>query len=129
MEIDYRDVLKRIYKPEFGSIWKAPNKIWTNNFAKNKSKEDLHPAIVERVRNDNVSVQLVPGTTKEYKKGSCVFKVDLAGDNTFSYFLLKLSMPYIIEDLLNMERGWNGVDVLNEDQIHDFKWQIKMCKG
>lgn len=129
MGIDYKDVLKKIYKPEFGSIWKAPNQIWISNFAKNKSKDDLHPAIVERIRKDNVSVQLAPGTTKEYKINSCVFKIDLAGDGIFSFFLLKLSMPYIIEDLLNLERGWNGVDVLNKEQISDFKWQIKVCKG
>ena len=127
--MDYRDILRRIYKPDIGSIWKAPNNIWTNSFAKSKSKNDIHPSIVEKIRKDNNSVQLVPGTTKEYQKGSCVFKVDLAGDGTFSYFLLKLSMPYIIEDLLNLEKGWNGIDVLNEEQIKDFQWQIKICKG
>ncbi len=127
--MDYRDILRRIYQPEIGSIWKAPNKIWTNSFAKNKSEDDVHPAIVERIRKDNISIQLAPGTSKEHQKGSCVFKVDLTGDGTFSYFLLKLSMPYIIEDLLNLERGWDGIDVLNEEQINDFKWQIKMCKG
>ena len=38
-------------------------------------------------------------------------------------------MPYIIEDLLNLGRGWNGIDGLNEEQTNDFKWQIKICKG
>lgn len=127
--MDYRDILRRIYQPEIGSIWKAPNNIWTNSFAKNKSKNDYHPSIVEKIRKDNISVQLVPGTTKNYQKGSCVFKVDLVGDGIFSYFLLKLSMPYIIEDLLNLGRGWNGIDGLNEEQTNDFKWQIKICKG
>ncbi len=127
--MDYRTVLKRIYKPEIGSIWKAPNRIWKNSFAKNKDPEDFHPSIVEKVKQDTVSVQLAPGTTKEYQKGSCVFKVDLKEDGIFSFFLLKLSMPYIIEDLLELERGWNGVESLNEKQLKDFKWQIKICKG
>jgi hypothetical protein len=129
MEMDYRNILRRIYQPEIGSIWKAPNIIWTNSFAKNKSQNDFHPSIVEKIRKDSISVQLAPGTTKEYQKGSCVFKADLIGDGTFSYFLLKLSMPYIIDDLLNLERGWNGVDNLNEQQLKDFEWQIKICKG
>jgi hypothetical protein len=38
-------------------------------------------------------------------------------------------MPYIIDDLLNLGRGWNGVDNLNEQQLKDFEWQIKICKG
>lgn len=127
--MDYRDILRRIYQPEIGSIWKAPNIIWKNSFAINKSQNGFHPSIVEKIRKDNISVQLVPGTTKEYNKGSCVFKVDLAGDKTFSFFLLKLSMPYIIEDLVKLDRGWNGIDVLNDEQTKDFKWQIKICKG
>ncbi len=127
--MDYKEVLRKIYRPEVGSIWKAPNRIWNNSFAKNKPAESFHPSIVEKIKNDGISVQLAPGTTKEYQQGSCVFKVDLKGDGIFSFFLLKLSMPYIIEDLLKLERGWNGVESLNENQLKDFKWQIKMCKG
>jgi len=127
--MDYKDILRRIYQPSVGSIWKAPNNIWTNSFAKNKSENDFHPSIVEKIRTDNVSVQLAPGTTKEYQKGSCVFKVDLVGDGKFSFFLLKLSMPYIIEDLLNLDRGWNGIDILDDTQLKNFMWQIKICKG
>ena len=127
--MNYLDVLKKIYKPEIGSIWKAPNKIWTGSFAKNKKPEDFHPSIVEKVKQDGVSVQLAPGTTKEYQKGSCVFKIDLNGDGKYSFFLLKLSMPYISDDLLNLDRGWSGIDSLNESQLHNFEWQIKICKG
>jgi hypothetical protein len=127
--MDYLSILKKIYKPEIGSIWKAPNKIWTTNFARNKNPEDLHPSIVEKVKQDGVSVQLAPATSKEYQKGSCVFIIDLKGDGEYSFFLLKLSMPYIIDDLLNLDRGWNGVESLNEKQLKDFEWQIKICKG
>ena len=93
--MDYRTVLKRIYKPEIGSIWKAPNRIWKNSFAKNKLPESFHPSIVERVKNDGISVQLAPGTTKEYKQGSCVFKVDLKGDGKYSsiIFLASRKIP------------------------------------
>ena len=127
--MDYLGILKQIYRPEIGSIWKAPNDIWTGSFAKNKNPEDLHPSIVEKVKQDNVSVQLAPGTSKEYQKGSCVFKIDLKGGGEYSFFLLKLSMPYIIDDLLNLDRGWNGIETLNEKQLKDFEWQIKICKG
>ena len=127
--MDYKDLLKTIYKPEIGTIWKAPNNLWTNNFAKNKDPNDFHPAIVEKLKGDNISVQLAPGTTKEYKKGSCVFKTDLAGKGKESFFLLKLSMPYIIDELLNLDSGWDDITALNESQLKDFIWQIKICKG
>jgi len=127
--MDYLDALRRIYQPDVGSIWKAPNNIWTNNFSKNKAPEGFHPSIVEKIKQDNVSVQLVPGTRKEYQRGSCVFKVDLKKDGEYSFFLLKLSMPYLIEELLNIGRGWNGIDTLNEKQLINFKLQIKFCRG
>ena len=127
--MDYKKILKRLYKPEVGSIWKAPNSIWKNSFAMNKSPKEIHPSIIEKLKQDGVSVQLTPGTTKEYQKGCCVFKVDLRENGKCSYFLLKLSMPYIIDDLLDLERGWDGIDILNEKQLIDFHWQTKMCKG
>ena len=127
--MNYKDILRKIYHPEVGSIWKAPNQIWTSNFAKNKNGEGFHPSIVEKLKGDKISVQLAPGTTKEYRKGSCVYKADIKGDGKYSFFLLKLSMPYIIDDLLNLNRGWNGIDSLNEKQLQDFEWQIKICKG
>ncbi|WP_298286829.1 hypothetical protein [uncultured Lutibacter sp.] len=127
--MNYLNILKSIYQPEVGSIWKAPNNIWTSNFAKNKNPKDFHPSIVSKVKQDNVSVQLAPGTTKEYQKGSCVFKIDLKVNGKTSYFLLKLSMPFIIDDLLSLDRGWSGIDSLSEKQLQDFEWQNKMCKG
>lgn len=127
--MDYRDILKKIYKPEVGSIWNAPNLIWTNGFSKNKKGEGFHPSIVEKIKSDNVSVQIAPGTTKKYLKGSCVYKTDLMGDGKYSYFLLKLSMPYTIDDLLDLNRGWHGINSLSELQLKDFTWQIKICKG
>jgi len=127
--MDYLSVLADIYLPEIGSIWKAPNNIWTNKFAKNKNPKDVHPSIVEKVKKDGVSVQLAPGTSKEYQKGSCVFKVDLKGNGEYSFFLLKLSMPYLIDDLLKLNRGWNNIEILNEEQLKAFIWQIKICKG
>lgn len=127
--MDYKGILRKIYKPEIGSIWKAPNNIWTNSFAKNKIGQGYHPSIVEKQKQDGVSVQLVPGTTKDYQKGSCVFQVDLLNDKNYSFFLLKLSMPYLIDDVMCLARGWNGIEELNEQQLKDFIWQIKICKG
>ncbi len=127
--MDYLEVLRSIYKPDFGSIWKAPNCIWTTGFAKNVAQSECHPAVVEYMKSDNVSVQLVPGTSVDYNKGSCVFKVDLASNGKLSYFLIKLSMPYSMSSLLKLKRGWDGIQDLSEDQKKDFLWQIKICKG
>jgi hypothetical protein len=127
--MDYREALKKIYKPDIGSIWKAPNNIWTTGFANNKEPYGIHPSIVEKLHRDGFSAQLAPGTTKDYQKGSCVFKVDIGEKGVNSYFLLNLSMPYSISELLDLPRGWNGVDVLSEDQIKKFDWQIEICKG
>lgn len=127
--MDYKSILKKIYQPEIGAIWKAPNKIWTNKFSKNIDQENFHPAIIEKVKNDGISIQLAPGTSKDYNKGSCVFKISLTEKSNKTFFLLKLSMPYLIDDLHNLDRGWDNIDILDEDQLKDFVWQIKICKG
>jgi hypothetical protein len=127
--MNYKDVLKKIYRPETGSIWRAPNQIWSTDFAKNKDGDGLHPSVVEKLRDDGVSAQLAPGSSKDYNIGSCTFKAKIGSAEKTTYFLLKLSMPYIIEDLLSLDRGWSGVDSLTKAQLKDFEWQIKMCKG
>lgn len=125
----YLEVLREVYIPAIGSIWKAPNRIWKTGFASNKTFDGLHPALVEKVSKDKIQVRIVPGTSKDYKKGSCVFIVDLNGYGRKSFFLLNLSMPILIEQLLELERGWNGIEELNEKQQADFLWKIKICKG
>ena len=127
--MDYLNILKKIYTPEIGSIWKAPNKIWSTNFAKNKKLEDIHPSILERVRSDGVSVQLAPGTSKEYSIGSCIFKVKIGQTEKTTYFILNLSIPFIIDDLLNLDRCWNGIETLPKKDLDNLDWQIKICKG
>ena len=127
--MDYLEVLKKIYKPEVGSVWKAPNKIWINDFAHNKREKGFHPAIVECIKQDGVSVNITPGTTKNYNKGSCVFKTNLKKDAKVSYFLFKFSMPYVIDDLINLDRGWAGVEILDKDQLKNLEFQILCCRG
>lgn len=130
MEIkSYLEVLKSVYLPAIGSIWKAPNRIWKTGFASNKTFDGLHPALVEKVNTDKIQVRLVPGTSKDYKKGSCVYIVDLNNCGRKSFFLLKLSMPFLIEDLLDLEKGWDNKYELDEKQLNSFNWQIKICKG
>jgi len=129
---DWKQILSNIYRPEVGSLWTAPNGIWNNSFASNKNKEDCHPTVVGKVNTDNVSCRIIPGTTKEYQKGSCVFKVRINpydSDYPFSNFLIKFWMTYSINDLLKLKRGWNGLDSLNENQIKAMKLQIKFCTG
>jgi hypothetical protein len=127
--MDYLGILKKIYKPEIGSVWRAPNRIWTNKFARNGNPELIHPSIVATIRQDNVSVQLAPGTTREYCEGSCVFKVDLNDNGTITHFLLKFSMPFAIDDLLDLDRGWHDTDDLSEQQLIDLNWQKEICRG
>lgn len=129
---DWKQILYDIYAPEVGTIWAAPNGIWTNSFASNQSETDYHPSVVGKVSSCKTNCQIVPGTSKDYRKGSCVFKVKL---NTIeptcslSYFLIDLWMTFSKNDLLTLKRGWNGIDDFNEQQLKDFKLQIKFCKG
>ena len=127
LKLSYIDTLKKIYNPPVGSIWKAPNFIWTTNFARNKDQYGLHPSIVERVRIDRIA-NLAPGTSKK-RIGSCVFKADMGESGKTSYFLLDLSMPITLEQLLEFEKGWNNVEELSDKQLKSFLQQIKFCKG
>lgn len=127
---DWKQILSNIYSPDIGSLWIAPNGIWKNSFAANKDKNDCHPTVVGKVNADNLSCRIIPGTTKEYQKGSSVFRVKInpADPNCpHSNFLIKLWMTYNVSDLLKLDRGWNGVDSLDEDQIKELKLQIKFC--
>ena len=129
---DWQKILKTIYSPDMGSFWAVPNKIWDNGFASNKDEEAFHPALVERVSPCKTIAQIIPGTSKDYKQGSCVFKIKINQKDPASitsYFLIKLSMPFTKETLLTLNQGWNGVDNLNEMQLEDFKMQLKFCKG
>ncbi len=129
---DWKQILFDIYTPEIGSIWAAPNGIWTNSFAANKGETDYHPTVVGKTSSCNTYCQIIPGTTKEYRKGSCVFKIKLNINDlncSYSYFLINLWMTFSKSDLMELKRGWNGVLCLDEQQIVDFKFQIKICWG
>lgn len=112
-----------------GSIWKIPNSKWKSGFASNRPNEQLHPAIVEKLKNDKVSATIIPGTSKNYNIGSCVYKVDLNSNGRMSYFLIDLSMPMMIEELIKLDRGWDQIEDLNEKQLKEFALQVKLCKG
>ena len=129
---DWKNILQSIYTPDIGSFWAVQNKEWENGFAFNKPGEEFHPALVERVSPCKTIIHIIPGTSKNYKQGSCVFKIKINPSDTSpitSFFLIKLSMPMAKESLFNPRRSWNGVDVLNENQIEDFKMQLKFCRG
>ena len=126
--MDYTKTYAFIFAPE-GSLWKAPNRIWKTEFARNKPAEDFHPALVQRIKRDNYTLQLAPGTSKSYEQGSCIFKIKLRPSFITSYFLLMFSMPYVIDDLIKLKRGWANINELNYQQKKDLIWQIKMCKG
>ena len=38
-------------------------------------------------------------------------------------------MTYTSRDLINLKRGWNGIDSLDEKQTEDLKLQIKFSLG
>ena len=128
---NWKIVLINLYCPDVGSIWAAPNKIWNNGFAKEKSGNDLHPAVVERNSPCNSITYIIPGTSKIHM-GSCIFRTRLNPEDTSkvtSYFLIKLSMPYSRAKMNELSQGWNDVYVLDEKQLDDFKLQLKFCKG
>lgn len=128
---DWKSILLNLYTPEVGSLWVAPNEIWKNGFAANKSKDELHPTVVGKINNDNKTCRIIPGTSKEYQKGTCVYKVKLKNDDDcpYSHFLLKLWMSYSVADLRTLNRGWNGVDRMNDEQVKGLIQQIKFCYG
>lgn len=74
---DWKQILYNVYTPDIGSIWVAPNGIWKNSFASNKPETEFHPSVVGKLSNCRTSCQIVPGTSKDYRKGACVFKVKL----------------------------------------------------
>ena len=129
---DWKKILMTIYTPDIGSLWAVPNKVWNNGFAHNKAGEDLHPALVERIAPCKTITHIIPGTTKDYKQGSCVFKIKINQKDPAaitSFFFFFLSMPFTKDTLISLSQGWDGVDVLNEKQLADFKMQLKFCKG
>jgi hypothetical protein len=130
--INWKQILYEIYEPSIGSVWVAPNAIWSNSFAPNKSLNDFHPSIVGKLSNCKTNCNIIPGTSKDYSKGTCVFKVKLNtidANSPISHFLIDLWMSFSKSDLQNLKQGWNGVDNLDENQLKDFKLQIKFCKG
>ena len=87
---NWRDVLLTIYNIEIGSIWCAPNSIWKNSFAKNKSGTGLHPSMVINISDCKTSCRIVPGTSKK-NNGKCVSKIKLSVNNPHhqtTFFLL-----------------------------------------
>lgn len=129
---NWKSILQEIYYPSIGSLWSAPNKIWNNSFAYNKSKDDFHPSVVGRVYDDNKKCWIIPGTTKEYNKGSNVFRTKIDPSNPdcpYTHFLIKLRMTYNSKDISMLQRGWNGIDSLSDSQIDDLKLQIKFSLG
>lgn len=130
--INWKSILKDIYCPTIGSLWVAPNGIWNNSFAHNKASEEFHPSVVGRVYDDNTKCWVIPGTSKEYNKGSSVLRTKIAPDDPncpYSHFLIKLRMTYNSKDILSLQRGWNGIDSLSDTQVEELKLQIKFSLG
>ncbi len=131
-ESDWKNILQEIYYPAIGSLWAAPNGIWNNDFAHNKDKNDVHPSVIGRVFDNNKKCWIIPGTSKEHSIGSNVYRVKINSsdpDCPYSHFLIKLRMTYNSKDILNLQRGWNGVENLNEQQTADLKLHIKFSLG
>lgn len=129
---DWKQILYDIYTPEVGSIWAAPNGIWTNSFAYNKSEIDYHPSLLGKLSSCKTNCKIVPGTSKDYRKGCCVFKVRLNSTDPsypLSHFLIDLWMTFSKTDLMSLKQGWNGIEQLDDKQLKEFKQQIKFCKG
>jgi hypothetical protein len=129
---DWKQILYEIYSPEIGSLWASSNKIWNNSFATNKEPTAHHPSVVGNLSSCKTNYKLVPGTSKNYRTGSCVFRLKLKPTEPnypISYFLIDLWMTLSKSDLLNQTQGWDGVFNLDSDQLKAFKMQIKFCNG
>lgn len=129
---DWKEILFDIYTPDIGTLLAAPNNIWTNSFAANKAETGHHPAVIGRVSSCKTNCNIVPGTTKAYKNGCCVYKVKIDPIDPkcpLTHFLIDFWMTFSKSDLMKLKQGWNGISILNIDQLKDFKQQIKFCKG
>ena len=113
--------------PDFGSIWKVPNKIW-GSFAREKDPEGLHPGVISSKDRNRYTYQLTPGTSSK-SGGRCVYKTIFTSQEKKSYFILKLSIPITKTRLLELGRGWCGVDDLSSDDIERLKDQIFKCNN
>lgn len=128
---NWKSILQSIYTPPIGSLWVAPNGIWTSRFAHNKDANDTHPSVVGRIMTDNQSCWLIPGTSQDHM-GSSVFKtrIDETDPNgKYTHFLINLLMTYTIKDLMILHRGWNGIDTLSNKQVDELKLKIFFCLG
>jgi hypothetical protein len=116
---------KILIQPDFGSIWKVPNKIW-KSFAKEKEAEKLHPGVVSRVDRTGFTFQLTPGTSRK-SGGRCVFKTKFTSQKLTSHFIIKLSIPIAKSKLLELGRGWHGVDDLSYSDKGNLRNKIRDC--
>lgn len=129
---DWKSILNEIYQPPIGSLWVLPNNVWNNSFAHNKRNDGIHPSVVGRVFPSDHKCWIIPGTSKDYIKGTGVFKTKINPSDPncpISYFLIKLRMTYNSKDLSNFQYGWNGIDSLSDNQVKDLKLQIKFYLG
>lgn len=129
---DWKSILYTIYTPDIGSLWGVNNGFWRNSFAANKPDDDYHPGLVGKIGSCKTFCYLIPGTTKDYRRGSCVYKVKLNPTDPScpsSYFLIDLWITVNNSEFYKLKRGWNGIDNLNDIQLNDLIQQIKFCKG
>lgn len=125
---DFREILLNIYGVDIGSIWRAPNSVWKNNFAKDKEGTGFHPSMVISISKCNTSCKIVPGTSRK-NNGKCVSKIVISPiNNKTTYFLFFFKMDISRQDLLRMKMGWGGCYSLSESQISDINEQIINCK-
>jgi len=137
--LSIKDVLGRIWlklkrvkastenSPKWATLWRVPNRIWDNGFAPNKKGDALHPGLILQKNPDNISCKIIPGTTKEYNVGKCVFKTRLRPDLRNSYFLIDKRITISNEDILGFQHGWSSVTELNEDQKDGLYRQARVC--
>lgn len=129
---NWHDILRTIFSPPLGSLWIAPNGIWNNSFASNRDANDVHPSVVGNVLDNGKRCWLIPGTSKNYNKGTNVFHTKIVPDDPtcpLTYFLIKYRMTMNSESVADLDRGWNGIDTLNDDQVKELKLQIKFSLG
>lgn len=110
------------------SVWAAPNKIWGEEFAHNKPDDDLHPSVVLELLNDEITCRVIPGTSKDYKKGrKCTYSIKLKSHWKDSFFLINKSITQLNEDVMQFHHGWGEVKELNDKQKDGLYRQALVC--
>jgi hypothetical protein len=123
------EVLKEIWSPELGSIWKIRNSDWCElgrGFAKTNAPDAYHPGLVVRIHPDGHTLSVAPGTSKR-NNHKCTLKIDSKSKTGATHFLLMFAMPYTKNKLELSLQGIGGRRQLSDQELEMLEEKRTAC--